>query len=47
MTSDKEIEKWREKLKPYITEMELKSYKKEMKIQHLMKLQEMCKNVKR
>ena len=43
MTRDKEIKKWREKLSPYITAVQIKLYKEEQKREHLRQLQEMNK----
>ena len=43
MTSDKEIKKWREKLRPYVTAVQTKLYIEEQKREHLRQLQEKCK----
>ena len=43
MINDKEIKKWREKLSPYVTAVQIKLYKEEQKREYLKQLQEMCK----
>ena len=46
MTNEREIERWKQKLRPYITAVEMSLYVKEKKLEDLMKLQEKCRNVK-
>jgi hypothetical protein len=43
MNSADEIKKWRQKLSPYITEVQLKLYKEEQKREQQRRLQEKCK----
>ena len=43
MINSKEIEKWRERLRPYITAVQTKLYIEEQKREHLRQLQEKCK----
>lgn len=43
MTSDKEIKKWRKKLSPYVTAVQIKLYKEEQAREQLRQLQEKCK----
>lgn len=42
MTNDKEIEKWRVKLSPYIKEVQYKLYKEQKRRDDMRKLQEVC-----
>lgn len=44
MTNEKDLQKWREKLKPYFDAVEIKLYIEHKKIEDLNKLKEICKN---